>query len=101
MPQDRDWVDYATLCALVAAFFAAASAAQQAQTLATETVEAIAHADGASERQHLDTLTALKIASDANTLSKETAARQARETASALALSNKPLTRLPRPLKTV
>jgi hypothetical protein len=84
MPQDRDWL---TVGALVAAAFVGGIAAQQAERLATATIDATAHADGASEKQHLDTLAALKIASDANTLSKETADRQARETASALELS--------------
>jgi hypothetical protein len=66
MRKDRDWLDYATFVALVAAAFAAIMA---------------------SKIQHSDTLAALKIASDANTLSKETADRQARDTANALALS--------------
>lgn len=83
----RDLLDYATMGALVAAAVVAGIAAQQAERLATATIDATAHADGASEKQHLDTLAALKIASDANALSKETAERQARDTTAALALS--------------
>jgi hypothetical protein len=66
MRQDRDWLDYATLAALLVATMVAVVA---------------------SQIQHSDTQAALKIASDANVASKETAEKQAQATTSALALS--------------
>jgi hypothetical protein len=80
-------VRMASARALAAAFAAASVAAWQSWRLADETIGAITHADTASEKQHQDTLVALKIASEANALSKETAERQSRDTANALALS--------------
>ena len=68
MRKDRDWLDYATLAALVGAIFAAVVA---------------------SYIQHSDTQAALKIAAKANALSQENAEKQARDTTSALELSKK------------
>jgi hypothetical protein len=66
MRKDRDWLDYATLAALVGATIAAVIA---------------------SYVQHSDTDAALKLAAQANALSRETAEKQAKTTASALELS--------------
>src|SRR5271165_4441973 len=93
MRPDRDWIDVLNLVILVAAFLAAAAAAQQAERLATATLDATAHYDFTARTQHLDTVAAIQKAEDANVLAKDTAERQAKDTDVALALSNSPLTK--------
>jgi hypothetical protein len=60
----RDRLDFGNFIVLVLAFSAAAAAAQQAERLATSTLDAIAHADDAGRTQHLDTVASLKRAQD-------------------------------------
>ena len=67
----RDWLDVANFILLVLAFFAAAAAAYESYRLAGLTHDAIDHADTASTTQHLDTLTALAKAEDANKTSRQ------------------------------
>jgi hypothetical protein len=90
----RDWYDKLNLAVLIGAFLAAIAAAYEAGRLANLTETAVSHADVAAKLQHVDTLAALQRAEDANTTAKNTSDRQARDTASALALSREEPARL-------
>jgi hypothetical protein len=66
---DSDWIGGATLGVLYLTFCAAVAAAYEGDRLATDTQEAIEHADAVAASQHADTVAALSKADKANIIS--------------------------------
>jgi hypothetical protein len=83
----RDWLDFINTFVLTLAFCAALYAGIEGGRLANLTQMAIDHADTAASTEHADTSLALQKAEAANTLARNTADRQSKDTASSLALS--------------